>query len=122
MKCEDIEFGTGYCAYAIYLPWKAKFNWEDESKRVPKCVSIDKCLLPEIINLWELGIKTTGCCCGHNKLKPFINVAPEYIEKMKSLGYKVQFNPHNPDREDTFFPKTKLEYKTSKNNKEWEGA
>jgi len=30
-----------------------------------KYVNIDKCLIHEIINLWEQGIKTTGCCCGH---------------------------------------------------------
>lgn len=111
MKCSDIGFGTGACAYAIYLPWKVKFHWEDESQRRPKCVWIDKCLLPEILKLWEMGIKTTGCCCGHgHKSKAFIGVQDEYIPKMKELGYKVGFN------EDSFIPKTELNYGESKTN------
>lgn len=111
IKCKDIKFGTGECAYAIYLPWEVKFDWEDESKREPMCVSIDKCLLPEIIQLWERGIKTTGCCCGHgNTDMSFIGVRFEDIEKMKELGYEVYFNHYRPNDEDSFIPKTKLRY------------
>ena len=121
MKCNEVPFGTGYCAYAIYLPWKVKFEWEDESQRRPKCVSIDKCLLPEIIQLWEMGIKTTGCCCGHGDFsKAFIGVRDEYIDKMKTMGYKVWYNPYRPNDEDSFIPKTKLIYGESKNNGEWD--
>jgi hypothetical protein len=113
-KCKDV-IGTGNCSYAIYLPWKVSFNG-----RKIKCVAIDKCLLPEILQLWEQGIKTTGCCCGHDKLKPYIGVREDCIDKMKTLGYEVQFNPHNPEGEDSFAPKTKLEYGINKNNGEWE--
>lgn len=121
MKCSEIPFGTGLCAYAIYLPWKTKFEWEDESQREPKCVSIDKCLLPEIIQLWEMGIKTTGCCCGHGDYsKAIIGVRDEYIDKMKAMGYKVLYNPYRPNDEDSFIPKTKLIYGESKNNGEWD--
>ena len=121
MKCNEIGFGTGYCAYAIYLPWKVKFEWEDESQRRPKCVSIDKCLLPEIIQLWEKGIRTTGCCCGHGNINmAYIGVRFEDIDKMKELGYKVYFNHHRPNDEDSFIPKTKLQYGKSKNNGEWD--
>lgn len=121
MKCNEIKFGTGNCAYAIYLPWKVKFDWEDESQRQPKCVSIDKCLLPEIIQLWEKDIKTTGCCCGHDrKDMAFIGVQEKYIPKMKELGYEVYFNSCRPEDEDSFIPKTKLCYGESKNNGEWD--
>jgi hypothetical protein len=117
INCKDIALGTGECAYAIYLPWKVKFDWEDELV----CVSIDKCLLPEIIQLWEMGIKTTGCCCGHgNKAMAYIGVQDSYIEKMKELGYEVHFNSRRPNDEDSFTPKTKLEYGINKNNREWE--
>ena len=94
MKCNEVGFGTGYCAYAIYLPWKVKFEWEDESQRRPKCVSIDKCLLPEIIQLWEMGIKTTGCCCGHGNINmAYIGVRFEDIDKMKEKeAYKLYFD------------------------------
>ena len=74
-------------------------------------IAIDKCLLPEIIYLWEMGIKTNACCCGHGKNNlAIIGVEPEYIGKMKSLGYKVKFNPSRPNDEDSFIPKTKLKY------------
>jgi len=116
MKCDEIPFGTGYCSYAIYLPWKVNFNGGEN-----KCVSIDKCLLPEIIQLWEMGIKTTGCCCGHGDYsKAFIGVRDEYIDKMKEMGYKVWYNPYRPNDEDSFIPKTKLIYGESKNNGEWD--
>lgn len=119
MTCLETGTATGNCAYAIYLPWKCKFDWEEESERVPKCVSIDKCLLSEVVELWELGIKTTGCCCGHGRLEPFIGVREEHIPKMKELGYKVHFNSCRPNDEDSFIPKTILKYGESKNNGEW---
>jgi len=110
IKCNEISSGTYECSYSIYLPWKCKFDWEDESERVLKCVAIDKCLLPEILSLWKQGIKTTGCCCGHGRLEPFIGVRDEYIDKMKELGYKVHFNKCRPNDEDSFVPKTNLTY------------
>jgi hypothetical protein len=36
-----------------------------------------------------MGIVTTGCCCGHNKIFAYIGVAWESIEKMKELGYET---------------------------------
>lgn len=67
---------------------------------------IDKCLVEEIKHLWSLGITTTGCCCGHNKMDGYIGVAKEDIQKMKKLGYETQYNPFRPDAEDTFYPKS----------------
>jgi hypothetical protein len=29
------------------------------------CFVVDSCLVPALLALWEKGIKTTGCCCGH---------------------------------------------------------
>ena len=111
MKCEDVEFGTYKCTYDIYLPWKVKFKWESEEERKPKCVSIDKCLLPEILKLWELGIKTTGCCCGHGDPdKAFIGVKEEYIEQMINMGYEVYYNSCRLDTRDSFVPKTEIKY------------
>ena len=111
MNCGDIEFGTYDCTYSIMLPWPTKFLWEAESERCHRYVAVDKCLLPEILKLWEMGIKTTGCCCGHGKQKlAYIGVSPEYIPRMKELGYQVQFNSCRPDDEDSFVPKTELKY------------
>ena len=117
MKCSEVKSQTYLCSYNMYLPWLCKFPWESDDEREPKCVSIDKCLLTEIIQLWEMGIKTTGCCCGHgNKAMAFIGVQDSYIEKMKELGYEVHFNSCRPNDEDSFIPKTQLNYKNAKVN------
>lgn len=112
--CADISFQTCECSYKIYLPWKCKFDWEDDSGKEPTLVCIDKCLLPEILTLWEMGIKTTGCCCGHGKGKPFIGVDFDDIQKMKDLGYEVFHNECRPNDEDSFIPKTVFDYQKSK--------
>ena len=113
IKCKDIDYGSYLCTYTIYLPWSCNFDAND-AQAEPRCVAIDKCLLPEIISLWEMGIKTTGCCCGHGKHEACIGVEFDDIQKMKDLGYKVHHNPLRPDDEDSFVPKTKLEYGVSK--------
>lgn len=106
MRCEEIEIGTYACCYSIKLPWDVKEGMQ--------YASVDKCLLPEVISLWEQGIKTTGCCCGHGKKIPYIGVRPEFIKQMISLGYDVQFNPCRPGDNDTFFPKTILKFREAK--------
>ena len=50
-------------------------------------ICVDKCLEREIKELWNLKIKTIGCCCGHNYLAPYIQVSDDCIEKMKQIGY-----------------------------------
>ena len=111
MQCKDVGFGTYNCAYNIMLPYLVKDPTEPEAAPQPKYVAVDKCLLPEILRLWEAGIKTTGCCCGHGRPEmAFIGVRPEYIDRMKELGYTVFYNSCRPGDEDSFIPMTKLEY------------
>ena len=111
MLCKDVGFGTYNCAYNIMLPYLVKDPTEPEAAPQPKTVAVDKCLLPEILRLWEAGIKTTGCCCGHGQANmAFIGVRPEYIDRMKEMGYKVFFNSCRPGDEASFIPMTKLEY------------
>ncbi|MBO9671956.1 MAG: hypothetical protein J7577_00815 [Sphingobacteriaceae bacterium] len=69
-------------------------------------ICVDACLSEEIRMLWGLGISTTGCCCGHNYLPPFIGVIDEDIPTMKALGYEVQPNETDLTREDGFKPKS----------------
>lgn len=105
MKCEDIKPGSYDCAYNIMPPFKCGFSNDF------RYVAIDKCLIGEIIHLWEQGIHTTGCCCGHGDInKAFIGVDFEDIPKMKAMGYKVYFNTCRPGDEDSFIPKTMLNY------------
>lgn len=120
--CSSV-LGTGDCSYAIYLPWLCKFDWEDESQRRPYCAAIDKCLIHEVIDLWEKGLKTTGCCCGHGrKDMAYIGVRTESIPTMKAMGYQLAFNPNRPGDEDSFVPKTRLTYDISKDSGEWHGS
>lgn len=120
MKCSDIHFGTYDCVYNIMLPYKVKFPWEDDSQLTTKTVAIDKCLLPEILSLWEQGIKTTGCCCGHGQSsKAFIGVKPEFIPRMKELEYTVYYNSCRPNDEDSFIPKTMLTYDSANKGFNW---
>lgn len=74
IACSNTQFQTYECYYHITLPWLCKYPWEDDSMKEPTTVSIDKCLLPEILGLWEMDIKTTACCCGHGKQGVFIGV------------------------------------------------
>lgn len=111
MQCKDIEFGTGDCAYNVHLPWLVDGK--------AKMVNIDKCLLPEVVRLWEMGIKTTGCCCGHGKEEPFIGVAFEDIDRMLELGYTVRLNKYRPRDRDSFCPKTVLQYGSADKGFNW---
>jgi len=50
---------------------------------------IDKCIAEEVQSLWDLGITTVGCCCGHNKPIGYIQVIQEDINQMIELGYEI---------------------------------
>ena len=120
MRCDEVRFGTYDCAYNIMLPYLVTDPLDPDGKKQPKVVCIDKCLLPEIIKLWEMGIKTTGCCCGHGRSEmAFIGVLPEYIERMKSMGYSVFYNECRPLDEDSFIPKTDLRYTVANKGFNW---
>jgi hypothetical protein len=67
-------------------------------------ICLDACISQEVQDLWDLGITTTGCCCGHNQIAGFIGVIDEDIPKMKEMGYEVMFNPSRPEAEDSFSP------------------
>ncbi len=106
-RCKEINAGEYDCVYNIMLPYVVQYSYDDKPKK--QYVSVDKCLLPEILKLWELGIKTTGCCCGHGgKWTPLISVKQEFIPLMKKLGYVVRPNEDDTCREDEFIPKTIL--------------
>ena len=120
MNCKDIGFGTYHCAYNVMLPWFTIDSCNPNNSPKLYTAAIDKCLLPEILKLWEMGIKTTGCCCGHGKHEfAFISVSPEYIPRMKELGYQVYFNSCRPDDEDSFIPKTELKYNSADKGFNW---
>lgn len=54
----------------------------------PPDVSIDSCIVDAILALWEKGIETTGCCCGHKLMRAWVSVDPSDYVAMHELGYE----------------------------------
>ena len=98
--------GNGDCTYNIMLPYYVRTCGDADVAPEPKTVNIDKCLLREVLDLWEQGIKTTSVCCGHGKLvHRHISVMPESVDKMLALGYRPQ--RFMADKQGaSFFPQT----------------
>lgn len=72
-------------------------------------VFVDKCLEDEIQQLWNNGIKTTGCCCGHGHRLGYIGVTEDSYEKMLELGYQhyiYDMDNGGNERKDAFIPKS----------------
>lgn len=102
MRCSEVKPGSYDCVYSIMPPYKCGML-----DKIYRYVSIDKCLIHEIIHLWEQDIKTVGCCCGHGEVtKAYIQVQEECIPKMIELGYVEHFNINHPLANDCFIPKT----------------
>lgn len=80
-QCKNIDFGTYDNSVAMWTPWKY-------SNGKHKCATVDRCLANEIQSLWNLGIKTLECCCGHQKQRSYIAVYDESVRQMLELGYK----------------------------------
>ena len=94
-KCKNVEIGT-YTNQVMLdppefmLPLK---NCLGEIKPVQK-ISIDRCISNQVKELWDNGIPTTGCCCGHNANLGYIGIYTEDLEKCNKLGYTTQ-RKHN---------------------------
>ena len=95
-KCINIEIGSYDNQEKLHAP-----NWSSR-----EYICVDRCLVNEIRALWNLGIITTGCCCGHNQMESFIGVLDKFIPQMRGLGYMVHFNQCRPNDEDSFISKT----------------
>jgi hypothetical protein len=81
-SCENVEIGSYDNQVKMVNYWNGKI------------VCVDKCLGKEIQHLWDEGIQTAGCCCGHKKLEPMINVIRDDHNKMIKLGYSHWTNKH----------------------------
>lgn len=63
----------------------------DHAKYFPdtkrKTICVDACIAEQIEALWKAGIRTAGCCCGHNG-RPWLDVGllhPKDVERACSL-------------------------------------
>lgn len=86
-----------------FIPYNCADGYKEE-------VGIDGCLEEEIKELWNNGVVTTGCCCGHGMELGFIQVrTKEDVEKMEQLGYQhyiYEDKYGGVERKDAFIPKT----------------
>lgn len=80
--CHNVDFGTYKNAVGIQSP-------------SGKLVTVDICMIPEIKWLWDQGIETIECCCGHGKADGYIATTESDRIKMDALGYAIDPNaPH----------------------------
>lgn len=70
-------------------------------------VDIDKCLVNEIKHLWDVGIRTYGCCCGHGIDRGMINVDERDANRMVELRYEYEPDIQEGCWKYTFIPKSK---------------
>jgi len=116
-NCNNIEIGSYKNQTCVDIPLHMKdYKNYRLSKGLKPIICIDNCIFEEIQYLWNLGIRTTGCCCGHNKIDGFIGVVDEDASKMKQLGYEIRFNEVRHNDEDSFYPKS-IERISKVNNK-----
>jgi hypothetical protein len=87
-QCKDVKNDEYECGYGVCVPWSDHI------------ATIDKCLIMEIISLWECGIKTYGCCCGHNQkgIPPYIDIEPDHLEEAQAIGYELVFPEGEGDK------------------------
>lgn len=99
-KCNNVDIGSHDATVIIKLSPRMI-----DSIGKP-CISVDECLRDEVCGLLDMGIVTLGCCCGHNKKPPYIQVAPYSIKAMHLLGYSLCEDQSQSGFDDCFIPKS----------------
>lgn len=103
-KCVNIDFGSeeNFAQQVLCDIPSHMISYQEARVRegLSDKISLDPCIADEIKYLWNLGIETHGCCCGHNKAESFVNVHEKDIHTMLRLGY-IQNHP-DLSRKDTF--------------------
>jgi len=60
-----------------------------------KPIQIDRCIAPEVIELWNVGIETIESCCGHGQ-GGYIAVDNKHVPKMITIGYEYDTRTDAP--------------------------
>lgn len=90
-KCKDEVYRFSR-QVMMELPEWSKDRIRRLAEGLSSHVCIDPCIVPAIRKLWDQGIETLGCCCGHNIEKfgkAWANILPDHMEKAVALGYDV---------------------------------
>ena len=80
------------------------YNQPEESQEVPEIIlpkpkwssktngiCVDACIADAIVMLWDNGIITRGCCCGHNKLNPSV-IVDESEDPIETLHLLTEYD------------------------------
>ena len=80
--------------------YKIKLSDKEKEELDKVCdITTDICIGREVKKLVNLGIKTTGCCCGHGEFKPTCLVKNESRELLESIGYELhEFSEEHTNR------------------------
>ena len=102
--CNCVNVKVGSYGNQVILPRPKCMIGRTEGTR-SNTICIDRCIVEEIKYLWSLGVRTTGCCCGHNEGEGYIGVIDKDIGIMEEGGYKVSFNKNDLNDKSNFIPK-----------------
>ncbi len=88
--CDNIEIGSYDNTIILgYYPCMREYRDSRMSKGFPpNGIAVDKCIANDVISLWQLGIRTFGSCCGHNKTQPYIDIHEEDFEQAVFYGWE----------------------------------
>ncbi|MCK4822347.1 hypothetical protein KA005_41675 [bacterium] len=102
-NCTDIDFGTYDNMLLLgYYPCMREYAENRKTAGLSNYgIGVDKCIVAQVVNLWEAGIRTYGCCCGHNKTPGFINLDERDFSKALELGWGKYEYPNDKNRCDT---------------------
>lgn len=107
-RCRNVSMGSfANQVTLVPKPEHVRLVMNDGCRTPREAVCVDTCLAAELRRLWRRGIRTTGCCCGHNLQFGYIGVDERDIPRMAALGYQPSFNRCGPGRSDSFFPRTR---------------
>jgi hypothetical protein len=90
--CVDVEMGSydNQIMLGFYPVMEGYRKRRIEAGLSDMGICIDRCLVDEIVSLWEADVMTFGCCCGHGNDKvAMVNVRYEDISKLILLGYEI---------------------------------
>lgn len=100
--CVNVEIGSYDNQVTVRIPpHMSEYRDNRVAAGLSPYVCIDRCVFEEIEGLWLLGVKTSGCCCGHGKEIAYVGVLDDKdVQIMESLGYEHLPESHtsSPER------------------------
>lgn len=92
--CKNIEMGSYGNQVELPTPDFLNMYLKKHCEYDLKTICVDHCLKDHILELWDYGIPTLGCCCGHGRMTPSILIPLWYMDNAKRIGYK-NINPYS---------------------------